>query len=226
MTNSSEITFKVATTSDFDKILELLLKHFYPDEPLSSGWYDTPNECIGEDGLSMKSLKDSTTIIAVTNDGEIVGACVADPSYPDEAEKLREEAARLKSEKWSAVLNVLVILEEKANLYKRFNITKSIHMNNLVVNPKVRGQSIGIKLMGKCMENARQLGYEIACTDCTSKFSIRIAEQLGMECIETFVYDEYRHATDGRLVFKVKPPHMLIKTFIQRLNDYNFDFIK
>lgn len=223
MSNSSEITFKVASSSDYDQVLEFIRSHYYPEEPITIG--NEPREqSVEDEEFSMSSLDEGTTIMAVDGDNEMVGVCISGAIQPNDAEKMIEDSKRVKSKKWSEILLLLAYLEHKANVCERFNVPKSLHMHVMGVHPKVRGQSIGVKLMGRCMANGKQLGFKLASTDCTSIFSIKIAERLGMECIETLAFDEYRDKTDGRQIFKPTQPHTHIKTFIQRLEDYVFEF--
>lgn len=52
--------------------------------------------------------------------------------------------------------------------------------------------------------------------DCTSIYSIKIAERLEMEYVSEVTYDEY-HTFLGKEIFKPDPKNTVIKTFIKKV---------
>lgn len=118
--------------------------------------------------------------------------------------------------KWIELLKLFAILEHKANVFQRYNVTKALHLHVLSVCKKSRGKSIGIKLMEKCMEIGKELGYQLLTTDCTSVYSIRLAEKLNMDCVGILPYKDYYNENNEQ-IFKPPQPHNYIKTFAKLL---------
>lgn len=165
----------------------------------------------------MSVIPYGATIIAIdpTQD-KIVGAVLAGPIKPEEAEDMIEESKHCKTKKWSEILRLLAHLEERANIYERYNVTKALHIHVLGVDGQTRGKSIGIKLMKKCFEVGKSLGYPLVSVDCTSVYSIKIAEKLEMECIGKLAYSDYKDC-NGLQLFQPPLPHVNIKTFAKIL---------
>lgn len=215
------ILYRVATVNDRDNVLDFIQKHYYPEEPITVG--NEPKLQDSEDEeFSISVIPHGTTIIAIdpTQNNRIVGALLSGPIEHGEAAEMIAEAKRLesinKSKKWSEILRLLAHLEECANIFERYNVTRALHIHVMGVDRSMRGKSIGRCLMNKCFEVAKLLGYSVISVDCTSIFSIRIAEKMQMECINELAYADYKDST-GRQLFKPPLPHTHIKTFTKIL---------
>lgn len=159
------------------------------------------------------------SIIAIDpKNNKIVGATLAGPNEADEVEKMIAESKKYESssKKWSEMLLLLAHLEGNANIYERYNVDRALKIHVLGVNTAYRGKSIGRNLMKKCCDVGKSLGYPLVTVDCSSVFSIKIAENLGMECINQMAYSDFKDK-NGKQLFKPPAPHTYIKTFIQIL---------
>lgn len=214
---NNDISYRIATIDDRDNILDFIRNHYYPEEPITIG--NEPKSQDSEDEqFSISVIPHGSTIIANDLNGRIVGVLISGPIGPGEAAEMIEEAERCESNsrKWSEILRLLAYLEECANIYERYNVTKALHIHVMGVDRQMRGKSIGCGLMIKCFEIAKSLGYPLVTVDCTSVFSIRIAEKLQMECIVELAYEDYKDK-NGRQLFKPPSPHTHIKTFTKVL---------
>lgn len=209
----NDLIFRVATESDREHLLNFIRKHYYPEEPITIG--SEPKLQSSEDEeFSVSVIPHGTTIIAIdpAQNHKILGACLTGPIQPGEAMEMIEESKQCKSKKWSDILQLLAYLEESANIYERYNVTKALHVHVMGVDRQMRGKSIGIRLMEKCFEVAKSLGYPLITVDCTSVYSIKIAEKLNMECIVQLAYSDYKNGQ-----FRPPMPHTHIKTFAKVL---------
>lgn len=213
------IVYRVAVESDRDNVLEFIRKYYYPEEPITIGNAPKMQDSADEE-FSVSVIPYGASIIAVDtlNCNRMVGIILAGPIEPGEAVHMVEESKRCESEskKWSEILLLLAHLEENANIYERYNIERALHIHVLGVDCEYRGKSIGVNLMQKCFDAGKSLGYPLVTVDCTSKFSIRIAEKLQMENIYTLAFNDYKD-NNGREVFKPPLPHTHIKTFTKIL---------
>lgn len=211
------ILIRVALDSDKEAILDFIRTHYYPDEPLTIG--NEPKEPSRQDEeFSISLIPYGMSIVAIDpqQDNKIVGVTLAGPIGPSEADDIVAEAESCTDKKWQEILYLLAHLERNARLYQRYGVDKALHLHVMGVDRHARGKSIGMKLMGKCMENGKALGYPVISLDCTSIFSIRIAEKLHLECVGKLAYADYTDA-NGKQLFRPPPPHTHIKTFAKLL---------
>lgn len=210
------IQYRVATADDKSNILQFLREHYYPEEPITIG-NEPKLQSVEDEEFSVSTIEYGSTIVAtVDDDDQLVGVLVSSPKEPDDAEHMIEEAAQCQSKKWSEILVLLAHLETRANVCARFNVPQTLHIHVMGVDKRFRGNSIGVNLMKKCMEIGKELGYPIATVDCTSVFSINIAEKLGMECIGVLAFEDYIDDI-GKQIFRPPAPHTHIKTFAKLL---------
>lgn len=219
-TNSSandNIMFRVAKIDDHDEILDFIRTHYYPEEPLTVG--NEPKLQSREDEeFSMSVLSHEMSVIAVDTlrDNRIVGALLAAPLGADEGNEMYEEAKLCPDKKWSEILELLAYLDTNACSHKRYNVHNVMHIHVMGVDRETRGKSIGIKLMKKSMEIGKTLGYQLVTVDCSSVYSIKIAEKLQMDCIVNLAYKDYKDI-NGKQLFRPPMPHTHIKTFAKLL---------
>lgn len=214
-----DIIYRVATENDRDNVLDFIRKHYYPEEPITNGNSPKMQDSADEE-FSKSVIKHGTSILAIdqSKDNKIVGALLSGPIEPDEAHEMIEESKlhENNNKKWSEILLLLAHLEQNANIYERYNVNISLHIHVLGVSKYYRGKSIGVNLMRTCFDVAKNQGYTIVKADCTSVFSIKIAEKLQMECIYELAYSDYKD-TNGKQLFKPPLPHTHIKTFTKVL---------
>lgn len=117
-------------------------------------------------------------------------------------------------------INICVLNSSKSDICVRFNVPEALHIHGVTVDKKYRGRALGEKLFNECFIVAKDRHYQIVSTDCTSVYSICIAEKLNMELVSTVTYDEY-HEKIGMKVFNPIPPHTEIKSFIKRIEFVN-----
>lgn len=217
-TNSNDdILIRVAHETDTNAIVTFICQHYYPDEPLTIG--NDPKVPSREDiAFSMSIIGNGVSIVAIDlhRNNQIVGCLLAGAIGPNEADDIVAEAERCDDKKWQEILYLLARLERNANLYRRYGVDKALHVHAMGVDRRVRGKSIGIKLMRKCMENGKANGYPLISLDCTSVFSIRIAEKLQLDCVGKLAYADYTDA-NGKQLFRPPLPHTHVQTYAKLL---------
>ncbi|XP_053956016.1 arylalkylamine N-acetyltransferase-like 2 [Anastrepha ludens] len=207
--------------SDHDEVLNFLRTHFYREEPLTIG--SEPKEQDKEDEkFNMSQIAHGTSLMAVTESAvggkrdRIAGVLISGPTSSNEAEHLFEEAARLGPTKWGKALQLLACTARDSNVGERYNVAKTLYIHILAVDAEMRGRAIAARLIEEVKKLGRQLGYPLMTVDCTSYYSARLCERLGMECINVVQYENYLDK-EGKPVFSPPPPHNCLKTFAIRL---------
>lgn len=94
--------------------------------------------------------------------------------------------------------------------------TKALDLEILCVSALARGRGIGRALIEGSSQVAREDGYQLFRMDCTSFYAARLSEMLGMTCVYSLPYEDYKDE-NGDPVLKVKPPHTALKIFKQKL---------
>jgi len=209
---SCEISFRVAVESEHDKVLQFLRQHFFPEEPLSNAHPIKDDSMDEEFCLSLLPLGNITW--AVDNNNNIAGLVMCGEITQNYALESWNESETTTNRKWRDILKFMSHIEAKANVCKRFGVTEALHLHGVVVNKAYRGRAIGSMLINECFNIASSRHYRIVSADCTSIYTSRIAESLGMECLSTVTYDEY-HDKIGEELFHPISPHTEIRTFVK-----------
>ncbi|XP_067642423.1 arylalkylamine N-acetyltransferase-like 2 [Eurosta solidaginis] len=219
-----DIEIYVIKLADQKEVLNFLRKHYYPEEPLTIG-REPKTQDAEDEKFQMSQILHGTCLMAVqtvvacndnASDERIVGVLLSGPKSNGEAEDLFEEAERLGSTKWGTILRVLAYAERETNVFKRYNISKALHIHCLAVDVAARGCSVGLRLIEQLMNIGRQLEYLLMTLDCTSYYSAKLCERLEMECINVIKYDEYLDC-NGKPIYTPPAPHESLKTFATRL---------
>lgn len=213
------IIYRIAVEDEAHDVLNFLRKHYYPEEPITNGNMPKHQDQADEE-FSCSVIQYGVSIVAIdpAKNDKIVGAILVGPIQPNEAQDMLEESIRCECEnkKWSEILQLLAYLCENSNVFKRYNVDRALHIHVLGVDTAYRGKSLGQNLMQKCFDVGKSLKYPLVTVDCTSVFSIRIAEKLQMECIHQVAFSDYKDK-NGRQIFNPPSPHAYIKTFTKVL---------
>lgn len=212
---SQKFYFRVAEKADYENNLELLREHYYKEEPITIS-HPEPGHTKDDEEFTVSHIFPGTSLVAVDSEkDQIVGVFLAGEIEHGDAEKMLEDAEK-SEKKWSDIQKLLAYIETKADVLRKFKVEKALHCHALSVHRDYRGNKIGQKLFEKSFENAKKLNFKFLSTDCTSIFSIKIAEQVGMECVSTVTYDEYNKVI-GHELFKTCSANNEIKTFVKQL---------
>lgn len=209
------ILFRVAKNDDHENLLEFLREHYYKEEPITIS-HPIKGHTKDDEEFTMSHIDHGTVLLAIdSKNDKIIGAFVAGPIEVGDVEKMLEESEK-SEKKWGEIMKFLAYIESKANVLEKFKVEKSLHCHVLAVHHDYRGNKIGQKLFENSFINAKKLGYKILSADCTSIFSIKISQQLGMECVSIVTYEEYNKII-GKDLFISHSPNNEIKTFVKQL---------
>ncbi|XP_073838939.1 arylalkylamine N-acetyltransferase-like 2 [Musca autumnalis] len=216
MDYADDIRICIIEPKDRQRVLDFLRIYFYNDEPINIG-IEPKEPAPADEEFTISNIDHGTCLMAIHKESKaIVGALLAGPTGPDEADKLFEEAAAAGSSKWGTILTFLACAERDANVCQRYGVQKVLHAYGIGVDSKMRGKNIGGLLLSELAKLGKQLGYECIAAECTSYYSIKMCERMGWECVHTIYYNDYLDE-NKKPVFAVDPPHECCKTFVLRL---------
>uniref|UniRef100_T1GHU7 N-acetyltransferase domain-containing protein n=1 Tax=Megaselia scalaris TaxID=36166 RepID=T1GHU7_MEGSC len=182
----AEIIYRVANESDKEKVGKFLYDHFWPDEPTFKAAGVLPNKEENDDVL--KCIDYGTCTIAEDQNGTIAGVRLAKVRVPADIEKPAEKP-------WTQLDKIL----------------NSCSML-ICVSRDFRGKGVGLKLYSENMELGKRLGFKAYVCDCTSAFSAKLCEKLGMEVIAAIEYTECLDE-NGEQLFKPEAIHDKIRMY-------------
>lgn len=212
---SSEITFRTATDSEHDKVLQFLRQHFFPEEPINNA-YPLKDDSMEEEFI-LSLLPLGNIILAIdSNDEQIAGLAMFGEISKSYSQESWEESETTTNRKWRDILKFMSHIESKASVCERFGVTTALHLHGVTVDKTYRGRAVGKKLFNECFNIAKSRNYRLVSADCSSVYSVHIAEAVGMECVSTTTYDEY-HEKVGDKIFNPIQPHVEIKTFVKKI---------
>ncbi|XP_029727582.2 uncharacterized protein LOC115265775 [Aedes albopictus] len=215
--SSNGIQFRQAISTDREALREALAKFFYPEEPLTVGYYRGSDVTDDDMEFSLSLIEEGFVWLGVEEkSGRIVALSGGAFSEPDEAQQLIDFAGRTESKKFADILRLLGRLALEVDVFNRFGVSKVYHLHYLAVDSRLRGRSLGRILMGKQFEHARECGAKVLCADVTGFYSAKLFESLGLQCVKSIDYKKY-FDEDGQQMFLVEEPHVCIKGMVKIL---------
>lgn len=205
---------RVAQESDAKEIFDFKVRHVNSSNPLELAH---PGKSVKPQNSSFiaVAIKSNFVLMAIESSTKnLVGILIAEPVNQNFFRDIKSLAALPGDTKRSDILNCVIYAEEKANIFKKCNVTDAIYVEVIGVHPAHRRQKIAQKLLKTSIDSARSENFKIIFTDCTSLFSAKVAESLGMNCVSVVTYDEYNDYLGKHLFTPIKP-HTEIKTFVK-----------
>jgi ribosomal protein S18 acetylase RimI-like enzyme len=206
----------LAKEEDGEKIAEFLRHSFYRYEPLNVCIGSPPNRPINAI-LPLEFLSEGRSLLAVSRNGQhILGVCI-NGEYKRNKNVYTTKQKKLTEPSYSKIASFLEEFEALADIWNKSDVDSGILIYMLAVDPASVGRGIGRALMEATRDKAKCEGYQMFCIFCSSHFSAKIACNMGMECVYSLLYSEYKDE-DGNPVFKPPHPHTEMTVFLQKLS--------
>ncbi|BFF93406.1 dopamine N-acetyltransferase-like [Drosophila madeirensis] len=214
-TTKDGITIRTMNLEDYESIKNVFTERFFNGEPLFAaitGPID-PKRWKRLDEYHESLIVDGTCVVAIDEEqsGRVVGFVLAEGQCPEDVEKHRQEA-----EGSGHIKRLLSNVEVEANIYERYGLSKLLYSHLTCVDVAMRGKGLGKRLANCAMDLGRSKGYPLMAAFCTSFYSARQKEALGMECIYSLKYEDYKDA-EGKVVFFPPAPHKEIRVVAIKL---------
>lgn len=157
------------------------------DEPISRSIGVTWSKEFEE--LTYDHLKDNVSICMINNkNDEIMGTRISglmkksDPQF---------DPTIYKDEGMRSLFGFVTQKDGEVDLFNRLGVEEVFHFFALGVRKHYRQRHLGSLLLKAAVALAAELGYKAVKGEGTSKYSQRIYENAGFECIMTLPYDTY-----------------------------------
>lgn len=205
-----------ATEESQDNIVEFLRRALYKHEPINVAVGAPPDRPI--DFITpLQYLSEGKSLIAVSrNERRILGFCGNTVMTPSRNENITQR--KIYTEPlYNIILQFVYKIEDSADIWKKTGADRAMSIRHLGVDPAVKGRGIGRRLMEASRHLARSEGYPLLYIVCTSYYSAKIARAIGMQCVYSLPYAEYKDK-DGNPVFTPPHPHTDVAVFVQKLS--------
>ncbi|XP_016976393.1 arylalkylamine N-acetyltransferase-like 2 [Drosophila rhopaloa] len=223
MTSNSKdgITIRIMTQEDYKNVKAFMKDDFFTSEPLCQASGETTVHQQNEkenDIYHLSMIAQGTCLVALdeNNGGRLVGFVLAGAQYPEDIEKHRIEADAMEKNVWGRIFVMLSKIEREANLFQRFGISKVLYSHITSVDTSMRGKGLGSRLAATLMDVGRSKGFPAMVAYCTSFFSARQKEALGMQCIHSLTYADYKD-DQGRPIFTPAAPNTMARVMAIKL---------
>ncbi|KAH8260243.1 hypothetical protein KR026_007137 [Drosophila bipectinata] len=214
------ITIRIMTVEDYKEVKHFMRDHFYYDEPFGIG-INVPlhlqNEA-EEDQHHLDMIRQGLSLIATedSNPEHVVGIVLAEKLEPHDVEKNRIYAEDKEDNLLGRILRLMAKVEREANVFEHYGVTSFLNSYITAVAAPARGKGLGSRLASTLIELGRSRGFPVMAAYCTSHYSAQQKDALGMECIYTLAYADYKD-DQGRGMFTPPPPHTHIRVMAMKL---------
>ncbi|XP_037709592.1 dopamine N-acetyltransferase-like [Drosophila subpulchrella] len=214
------ITIRIMTVEDYKNVKAFMKDDFFLSEPLCQSTGESVHQQNEKDNdeYHLSMIAQGTCLVAIdeNNGGRLVGFVLAGAQYPEDIEQHRIEAEAMEQHTWGRICILLSKIEREANIFERFGISKVLYSHITSVDKSMRGKGLGSRLATTLMEVGRSKGFPVMVAYCTSFFSARQKEALGMQCIHSLTYADYKDA-QGRPIFTPAAPNTMARVMAIKL---------
>ncbi|KAH3771363.1 arylalkylamine N-acetyltransferase-like 2 [Dreissena polymorpha] len=185
---------------NMEDAIAIMRDHFFPDDPLGVATDQTLTPDMRNICLAIFQSKISFLVLDRTSREPIAARFMRVNRRVETmtADMFTDPSLKM-------LVGLIDIIEEKANIFERFQVDEAIQFFGMCVRRDKRRRGIGTKLVEFSIQFVKNLGIRPICIrgEPTSKFSIRIYEKSGLRHVVTMDYAGYQK--DGRPVMKTVP---------------------
>ncbi|XP_016961804.1 arylalkylamine N-acetyltransferase-like 2 [Drosophila biarmipes] len=214
------VTIRLMTEEDYGIVKPFVKDNFFGSEPMcaSSGEEVHLQNEKENDAYHLCMIAQDTCLVALDekNGGRLVGVVLAGCQVPQDLEKNRIDAEAMEANFWGRASIFISQIEREANVFERFGISRVLYSHITSADTSMRGKGLGSRLAATLMEVGRSKGFPAMVAYCTSFFSARQKEALGMQCIHSVAYADYKDA-QGRAMFTPDAPHTTVRVLAIKL---------
>lgn len=213
-----KILIRCAEQSDAADIYEFKTIYFDKANPIELAY---PIEGRAETNIQriIDAITHGVVLMAIEKEtSKLVGFLAAAPIDSSYIQKTKDllSAESFNNQKLKDIYNFFVYVEEKADLFGKFDVDVCFQIQLASVHPDHQGQKIATKLFQSILNVASLKKYKLISVDCSSAYTSKISENFGMDCIASVSYQEYNDHV-GKVLFKPVEPHTEIKVYAKRL---------
>lgn len=205
-----------ATEENQDDIVEFFRRAFYKHEPMNVGVGAPPDRPINSI-VALQYLSENKSLLAVSRNGRrILGFCGNTEITPNTNENINNQKI-FTEPTYNIIAEFCHKIEVAADIWKETGADRAMCIRHLGVDPDAGGRGIGRRLIESSRHQARSEGYPLLHIMCSSYYSAKIARAIGMQCVYSLPFAEYKDR-DGNPVFTPPHPHTEVALFVQKLS--------
>ncbi|XP_015114206.1 dopamine N-acetyltransferase-like [Diachasma alloeum] len=209
-----EYVSRIAVPTDYDYVVNFMCNTYFKSEPsmVNIGLANQDPSPVLID-LMYKQIKDGMTIIILNEEGCIIGAAVNAGMSPWDPAGIRDIANCVENKDLANLLRFFAKLAEAPNLWETHHTNRFFECSCVAVDPQYRGTGIATKLIHDSWMLARDCRCRLFRIDCSSKYTAKIAQKFGWECVMSIPYSS--HMECDEFVFKnIRKPHDTVDIYI------------
>lgn len=204
--------------------MEFMQRTFYREEPVlvAAGLAECPPQVLLDH--TRASFREGLSLMAVLQgsaggQGDICGVAVNSIVAPGDACKLRQQAEQADCPATRRVLELWSLMLERPEIWSGQDPEGCcmLELRELATDQAVRGLGVGLQLALAAREVAADVGAPAYKIDCTSQYSGKIAEKLGMKKVFSLKYADFLDS-DGKPMFQPPCPHVEAAVYVQSMS--------
>ncbi|KAK9512673.1 hypothetical protein O3M35_001047 [Rhynocoris fuscipes] len=198
--NGVKLNYKIQTVTPdlIDGVMDLMVTHFLPREPMSSYLriYEIPENLEKIKAFWRMSMESGASLVALedTDDGRIniVGANTTMVSEKKDEEQLFQQMVMDDENDFNKILRALYDVSKRANIYDKYSIDKYLSAFGLTVHPNYHGYQIGFRLLECRKPLCESLGLSVTGTSFTAQNSQYLAKKVGFVTLAELDYKTFK----------------------------------
>ncbi|XP_012523656.2 dopamine N-acetyltransferase isoform X1 [Monomorium pharaonis] len=198
----------------YDDAIHHLKWNFFADEPLNNA----VGLCArGESQRELErhcllTLKQGYSRMLVDKKGAIVGMALNGIQKKGEREEAERRLDELNDEKFKMIFRLLYKVNEKVDLFAKYDVDELFECRILSVDADHRGKGYANMLMEDSQQIAKNAGFKVCKADATGAFSQKVYEKYNFKVEAEIPYTELDESV------RPAPPHQALKLMVKLLN--------
>ncbi|KAL0130754.1 hypothetical protein PUN28_002402 [Cardiocondyla obscurior] len=198
----------------YDEAIHHLRWNFFADEPLNNA----VGLCArGESQRELErhclfTLKQGYSRMLVNKKGAIVGMALNGILKKGEREEAERRLDELNDEKFKTIFRLLYKLNDKIDLFTKYEVDELFEFRILSVDADHRGKGLANILMADSIQTAKNAGFKVCKADATGAFSQKVCLKYGFQVEAEIPYTELDKS------IRPAPPHQALKLLVKLLD--------
>ncbi|XP_078035042.1 arylalkylamine N-acetyltransferase 1 [Augochlora pura] len=212
--SSDHLTVVKVPENRFEEAIHHLKWNFFSDEPLNRA-VDLCSK--GESQFELErhcllTLKQGYSRMLVDQNGAIAGMVLNGILKKGEREEAERRLAELSDEKFKIIFGLLYKVNEKVDLFTKYNVDELFDCRILSVDENFRGRGLANILMADSIQTAKDAGFKVIKADATGMYSQKVCSKHGFEVEAEISYMELDES------IRPAQPHEALKLMVKVLN--------
>ncbi|XP_012278747.1 uncharacterized protein LOC105698783 [Orussus abietinus] len=211
---SEHLTVLTIPEDRFCEVIDHLRHSFFADEPLNHAvglcqrgepHPDLERHCLA-------TMKQGYSRMILSEDGTIAGVALNGTLRKGEREEAGRKLLELADEKFKTIFGLLYKVNEKVDLFEKYDVQEILECRILSVDSRFRGRGLANVLMADSIEIARRAGFKVFKADATGIFSQKVCAKHGFEMEAEIPYADLDES------IRPAPPHEALKLLVKLID--------